>query len=353
MPENNNRAYASLQRVALNTLITLAVILTVFTLLGFMYLILHVLLQLLLASFVSIALIPLVRWFEKRGFSTTLASFCALLLTLVISFVVIGAIISPLITQGNQLLKNAPHIIDTITNNSTFHNLNNRFHVLDKVKQTINNVPTVLAGNQGAVLGTLGSIFGTLSEVALIMIMSLFILVEGPQLWAKFTSAIGSKRAKSANRIATEVSSGIGGFVTGNLLISVIAAAVSLITLLLLHVPYAMALAALVAVFDLIPLIGAGLATIILGLVALTQGVWIAIIVIAVMMAYQFVEGHFIQPVIYSRTVKLSQLTILIASIMGAELGGILGILLAIPAASIVSIFLTELYSIVFHTNHD
>jgi predicted PurR-regulated permease PerM len=267
--------------------------------------------------------------------------------------VVIGAIISPLITQGNQLLKNAPHIIDTITNNSTFHNLNNRFHVLDKVKQTINNVPTVLAGNQGAVLGTLGSIFGTLSEVALIMIMSLFILVEGPQLWAKFTSAIGSKRAKSANRIATEVSSGIGGFVTGNLLISVIAAAVSLITLLLLHVPYAMALAALVAVFDLIPLIGAGLATIILGLVALTQGVWIAIIVIAVMMAYQFVEGHFIQPVIYSRTVKLSQLTILIASIMGAELGGILGILLAIPAASIVSIFLTELYSIVFHTNHD
>jgi predicted PurR-regulated permease PerM len=62
MPENNNRAYASLQRVALNTLITLAVILTVFTLLGFMYLILHVLLQLLLASFVSIALIPLVRY---------------------------------------------------------------------------------------------------------------------------------------------------------------------------------------------------------------------------------------------------------------------------------------------------
>ena len=111
---------------------------------------------------------------------------------------------------------------------------------------------------------------------------------------------------------------------------------------MLFRVPYAFALATLVALCDLIPMVGTALATIVVGLVALTQGVAIAVIVIAVLLTYQFIEGHFIQPAVYSRSVALSALIIIVASVIGAELMGVIGVLLAIPAASVIQILVVE-----------
>jgi predicted PurR-regulated permease PerM len=99
-----------------------------------------------------------------------------------------------------------------------------------------------------------------------------------------------------------------------------------------------------VAIFDLIPLVGAAMATIIVGLVALTQGLIVAIIAVVIILIYQFVEGHFIQPIVYSKVINISALIIVIASVLGAEIGGIIGILLAIPMAAVVQIIVTEIY---------
>ncbi len=140
------------------------------------------------------------------------------------------------------------------------------------------------------------------------------------------------------------MSRAVSGFVLGNLFTSFIAGTVALTTLLILHVPYAFALAGVVAFLDLIPLIGTVLATVIVGLVALTQGIVVTGIVVAVLLVYQFIEGNILQPVIYSRTISLSPLMIILATIMGAELGGVLGVLLATPVAAVLQIAILELF---------
>jgi predicted PurR-regulated permease PerM len=138
------------------------------------------------------------------------------------------------------------------------------------------------------------------------------------------------------------VTKALSGFITGNLFISFIAGSIGLVTMLLLDIPYAFALAALLALFDLIPLVGAALATIAIALVALTQGMAATIIIVIVLLVYQIVEGHMIQPLVYSRAISLSPLLIILASVIGAELGGIIGVLLAIPAASVIQIVAQE-----------
>ncbi len=123
----------------------------------------------------------------------------------------------------------------------------------------------------------------------------------------------------------------VGGYVTGNILISLIAGASMTIVLLVMGVPYAVALGLLVAFLDLIPLAGATVAGIVVTIVAFLHSVPAGIVVVVFVIVYQQIENHFLQPVIYGRTVQLSPLVVLVSVLVGAELAGILGALAAIP----------------------
>jgi predicted PurR-regulated permease PerM len=128
--------------------------------------------------------------------------------------------------------------------------------------------------------------------------------------------------------------------VTGNLLISVVAGISSTLVLLVLGVPYAVALGLLVAILDLIPLAGATIAAIIVCTVGFIHSIVAGIILIVFFILYQQLENHVLQPIVYSRTVKLSPLVILIAVLIGAELAGVLGALAAIPVAGTIQVLL-------------
>ena len=134
----------------------------------------------------------------------------------------------------------------------------------------------------------------------------------------------------------------VGGYVAGNLLISLCAGVVAGITLFAAGVPYAVALGILVGVLDLIPLVGAVLATAVVGLVALTEGWTPALIVVAVLIAYQQFENHVLQPLVYGRSVQLSPLAILVSVLIGAELAGVLGALAAIPIGGSIAVVAGE-----------
>jgi predicted PurR-regulated permease PerM len=132
----------------------------------------------------------------------------------------------------------------------------------------------------------------------------------------------------------------IGGYVTGNLFISVIAGVTTTLVLLLLGVPYAVALGLLVAILDLIPLAGATIAAIIVGAVGFIHSLVAGIVLIVFFIVYQQIENHVLQPIVYSRTVQLSPLAILISILVGAELAGVLGALAAIPVAGTIQVVL-------------
>src|SRR5213078_3896361 len=128
----------------------------------------------------------------------------------------------------------------------------------------------------------------------------------------------------------------------GNLLISVIAGVSVTVVLLIMGVPYAVALGLLVAVLDLIPLAGATIAGVIVVAVAFLHSVPAGIVAAIFIIVYQQLENHFLQPVIYGRTVQLSPLVVLISVLVGAELAGVLGALAAIPVAGTIQVILRD-----------
>jgi predicted PurR-regulated permease PerM len=158
----------------------------------------------------------------------------------------------------------------------------------------------------------------------------------------RFYSLLPDAQRPRAERIADKIYRTVGGYVTGNLFISLIAGVSSTVVLLILDVPYAVALGLIVAILDLVPLAGATLAAIIVSTVAFITSVPDGIIVVVFFIVYQQLENHFLQPIVYSRTVQLSPLAILISVLIGAELAGVLGALAAIPVAGTLQVLILE-----------
>ncbi|HSH55294.1 MAG TPA: AI-2E family transporter, partial [Candidatus Limnocylindrales bacterium] len=215
--------------------------------------------------------------------------------------------------------------------------------VIDKTKELAQDAPKLIGSGSSPVLGALGSVMSAVSSLAVILIFVLFMLIEGPTAWSQFIRLLGKQQGEFVDGVALKITKAVSGFVNGNLLISLIAGIFTLILLLITGVPYAFALAALVAVFDLIPLVGATIATVAVALVALSKGIVIALIVTGVMLVYQFIEGNIIQTIVYGKAVQLSQLLIIVATVIGGLLGGIVGVLLSIPIAAAVQIIIVEL----------
>lgn len=324
------------------TIVVFATLLAVSGVLYFVYLTRAVLLGFVVAFIFTAALSPLVLYLERRRMKRTWASLLVLSATVVILFGVLGSILTPLVTEGFKLVGNAPQIAEQIAGNAKLAAVNEQYHIVEKVREASGQLADAVTGAGGPALGVVGRVVGGISEVVVAIIFTFFMLVDGPATWQRVLSFMSPVQAQQADRVGKQIMKAISGFVTGNLFISLIAAVVTLVTLLIVCVPYAFALAALVGLFDLIPLIGAALATIFLGLVALSKGVTAAIIVVVILLIYQFVEGHFIQPVVYARSVSLPALLIIVASVVGAELAGILGVLLAIPVAAVLQILITE-----------
>lgn len=334
---------SALKDTALQTWVICIVIIGSALVLLFMYAIRAVLLQLVIAVILAFALAPLVRFLMKHGFNRVFAAITALLATVIILATLMAAIASPLITQGGDLINNAPRFVDNALKSPGLQRLDQKYHVIAKSKNISKEAPRLLGGSGTPVLGAVGSVFKAVSSFFVILILVLFMLIEGPSAWDQFTALLGKQHGEFVNKVVKKIMVAVSGFVNGNLFISLIAGIFTLLLLLILRVPYAFALAALVAIFDLIPLVGATLAAVVIGLVALTKGVVISLIAVAMLLAYQFVEGNIIQPIVYGKAVKLSQLLIMVASIIGALLGGIVGVLLAIPLAAALQIVVVEI----------
>jgi predicted PurR-regulated permease PerM len=180
---------------------------------------------------------------------------------------------------------------------------------------------------------------------ALVTVLTLtFFLILGSERYLDAGVRLFAEPHRPLVRRLLEQSAGaISGYITGNLAISVICGVVTFVVLLILGMPYAAPLALLVAVLDLIPLVGATLGGALLVIVGLFVEPWKALVLLVYIVVYQQVEGSVLQPLVYSKAVQLNGLVILIALLVGGQLLGIPGALLAIPVAEIIRIVVTEL----------
>jgi predicted PurR-regulated permease PerM len=297
------------------------------------------------SAFLAVALSPAVDAIQRRGVHRRGAAAGVVYLIMILVIAGLGALFIPtLVKQTNQLVDAAPgYVRDLTAGRGPLGFLETKYHVVERVQDAVKgNGSGRLAGGATAALDVTRSVITFVAGVVTILFMTFFMLLEGPAWRDRFIALLPVRGQTRAHRMAAEIAKTIGGYVTGNLLISFIAGFFTTIVLLAVKVPFALALGLLVAILDLIPLAGATLGAIIVTLVALTHSVTAALIVLAYFIVYQQLENHLLQPIVYGRTVKLSPLAILVAVLIGAEVAGVLGALGAIPVAGTIQIVISD-----------
>jgi predicted PurR-regulated permease PerM len=296
----------------------------------------HVITWILIAMLLATALNPGVEVLERRGLHRRRAATVVFPLTLVLATALGFLVLPPLVSQVTDFVNAVPHYVDDLTaGRGPLGFLQRRYHVVDRVEEAVHEHGAVgVLGLSGPVLGVVKSIVTAIAGVITVVFLTYFMLLEGPRTIASLLGLLSDSTRIRFERVGADIYRTISGYVTGNLLISVVAGTFAAIVLFAVGSQYAIALGLLVAVFDLIPLAGATVGTVVVATVVVIETNWVrCLIVIAALIAYQQVENNLLQPLVYKRTVELSPLAVLCAVLIGAELAGIFGALVAIPIA--------------------
>jgi predicted PurR-regulated permease PerM len=301
---------------------------------------------LLIATFLAVALSPPVNWLAtrmRRGLAITVV-YVGLLL---VPIGLIALIVPTLVTQGNDFAQNLPEyardVEEFVQDNERLRNLNEDYQLTEKLQQEAEKLPERLGG-AAKVLGDVGfGIVNSLFALITILILTAFLLSNGRRWREAALAHQPSERAQRLRRSLDHMGAAVGGYVAGALAIAAIAGILSYFVMLILGVPFRAPLAVLVGLFSLIPLIGATIAAVIVGIVTLFTDFPTATIVWAIWaVAYQQIENNLIQPQVQKRTVNVHPFLTIVAVLFGSTLLGVLGAIVAIPIAASIQILLRE-----------
>jgi predicted PurR-regulated permease PerM len=289
-----------------------------------------------IAFFLAVALNPAVV-FAERWMRRTRAVVLVFALFVIGLLLVIVMLVGPFVTQIDNIVVDAPHAADSLAKSPLIHRLDQRYNIVAQAKSHASALPTVA-------FGAVGTVISGVAATVTVLFLTAFILFELPRMRELLMAQLRPPTARRAAEIGAHMNRAVGGYVVGNLLISVIAGVVATVTLWALGVPYALTLGVVVAIGDLVPLVGATIASVLVVAAAyFTQGSTAALVVFVVIMVYQQVENHMIQPLVYRRMVQIPSLVVLIAVLAGASVLGIIGALVAIPVASTLQVIVSDL----------
>jgi predicted PurR-regulated permease PerM len=300
----------------------------------------------LISLFLALALNPAVEALQKRGLNRRGASVAAIyVFALVVVAGITALLVPPVVRQLGELADAAPGYAKDLTHGrGPLGFLETKYHLTEHVRDALKTGGSGggLSSGAGTALSVTRGIATGLAGVITIIFMTLFMLLEGPSWTERFYGVVPAERQGRWRAVGRDIYHTIGGYISGNLLLSVIAGFSATIVLLVFGVPFALALGLVVAVLDLIPLAGATLAAVVVSIVAFLHATTAGIAVVIFFVIYQQLENHVLQPIVYGRTVELSPLAVLISILIGAEIAGILGALGAIPIAGSLQVILRD-----------
>jgi predicted PurR-regulated permease PerM len=323
----------------------LLIAIAVFAALYFLWLIRSVLGMVFIAIFLAIAFAPSVEFFVRRKVRRSMAILLTYLCVLVAVFGIGLLVVPPIVNGVNDFVDRVPTYVDDLRNSHTFRRYDNKYKITPKLEEQAKTLPSHISDAVSGLQSVTVGVFGVVVQLVTILVMAFFLLLDGQRILAFAFKELGPERGPRVQRVAGDVYRAVAGYVAGNLLISVIAGTLSYIVMRILGIPFAIPLAVLVALFDLIPLVGSTIAGAIVAIVAAIvgfPGVFIAWLIFLVV--YQQFENNVIQPVVYKRTVRIHPLIVIVAVLIGGSLLGVLGALLAIPIAASIQIAVKEIW---------
>jgi predicted PurR-regulated permease PerM len=353
MPPSDGVVWVRLAPAQVVRTIAIAV-LTAATVLGGLYLLWQVRTIIgwcILALFLAVVLNPAVNWLQRRGIKRSIG----ILLTylgLVVALVVIAGIFVPLVIS--EILALINFIVTVAQTSGGFteflRGIAEQYGVgwlFDTLSDQLADLPSQLGEWAKSFLLSTGGIListaGFATALVTILTLTFMMLVESERFTNLGLRVFAEPQRPRMRRLLEQSGKAISGYITGNLLISLICGVTTFIVLVIFGMPYPAALALLVALLDLIPLVGATLGGALLVIVGFFVNPLTAVILLVYILIYQQVEGSVLQPMVYSRSVQLHPLLIFIAVLVGAALMGIVGALLAIPVAEIIRVIATDL----------
>ena len=301
-----------------------------------------VLVLLLVSAFLAIGLDPAVRFLEQRRIARGRAV-GIVLLGVLLFFTLFGmAVVPPIIEQGQQFVEAVPGYVTDLQDNPRVAELDARYGILDQVQAAISDPARVGGTVFGGVLGVGKLLLSTFFSTLAVLILTLYFLANLPAIKSSAYRIVPRSRRARVGLLTDEILTRVGGYVAGALTIAFVAGFSTFVLLLVLGVPYPVALGLLIALTDLVPLVGATVGAAVVTLVAFSVSVEVGLIAAVWYLAYQQLENYVLYPKIMKRSVDISPAATVVAVLVGGALLGVVGALLAIPIAAAVQLVLNQ-----------
>ncbi len=307
----------------------------------------HIILEAVIAAFAAMLLNPFVRLLQQRRLRRGAAAGLVFAAGVLVLLGLAGLFGYPLVTAVTHFAKEIPKLVsDAEHHRGRIGHLIGRYHIDSWVKK---NAPklTDLAKKISAPALSIGkATISALTTLVTMAMLTLLIMLEAPKISRSILSSVRLDRAERMKATGKAIERAAVGYMFGDMLTSAIAGVVMLVFMLILGVPFAVLLAGWVALVDMLPLVGGLLAGIVVVIVALIHSLVAGIVILVAFLVYQQVENHVLNPVVMSKTVRVSPLWVLVAVLVGVNLGGeidsaigaFFGAIMAIPAAGAIQV---------------
>lgn len=297
------------------------------------------------AMFLAFAVNPAVDFFRRfmprRSRGLAVAGVFAILVAIIVFLTL--TFVPPVVNQSRLLIHTLPTYAQRLANSDNWIGQNIRhYNIVQRIKDEQNQAIHDLTKQSGSIFGVLGTIFSSLTALLAVVATTVFMLLEGPDWINRFWEIIPSSRRKHDQALANKMYQAVTSYVAGTVVACLLFGAVSAVALALLHVPFAIPLGILVAVIDLIPIVGGLIAAIIVLTISLFTSLSATIVMAIFFVVYMLFDNHVLRPIIYGRAVGVSPLLVLLAIIIGTASMGFIGALVAIPVAASLQIIVLD-----------
>ena len=303
-----------------------------------------ILILVVVAGFLASGLNPIVEWLGRRGLARSW-SVLVVITGVVLAFALFLVALVPVITdQVSAIVDNAPGWVQELQSNSSIQRLDRRYDLLDKAQKALSggNVGSALFGG---VVGVGLKLLSFLANTFIVVVLTLYFLATLPKVKHSVYALAPASRRERVGVLGDRILDNVGNYVSGAFVVAMAAGISSLIFLFAVGLSeYAVALAAVVTLLDVIPMIGATLGAVVVTAIGFATEPHIGLYCLIFYVAYQQFENYVIYPRVMSRSVNLPGSVIVIAAVVGAGLLGVIGALLAIPTAAAITLLVKEVF---------